>query len=106
MADGERVVVIVEPDAVLRDEYEVALARAGFRAASTSDGTSALRLANRLVPDSVVTEIVLPTIDGFHLAQRLRRQPLTRDVGIVAITAYSGDDLARRAAECGIDTVL
>jgi DNA-binding response OmpR family regulator len=45
------VVLIADPDAAARERYEVALSRAGFSAVSAADGTSAPRLANRLVPD-------------------------------------------------------
>ena len=100
------VVLIADPDATTCQGYELALARAGFSVVSATDGTSALRMATRLVPDDILTEILLPNLDGFTLARRLRRQPATRHVGIVAVTSYDGDDLMQRAAESGIDTVL
>ncbi len=101
-----RTVLVVEPDAGERQQYEVMLARAGFSVVSAADGTSGLRVATRLVPDSALIELALPTLDGFHLARRLRRQPKTHDIGIVAVTAEAGEDLQRRAVESGIDTVV
>lgn len=104
MTDG--VVLIADPDVAAREQYKLGLARAGYRVVSAGDGTAALRLANRLVPDDLLTEILLPNLDGFHLAQRLRRQAKTRDINIVAVTSDDGEDLRRRATECGIDAVL
>ncbi len=100
------VVLIADPDAAARERYELGLSRAGFTVVSAADGTSALRLATRLVPDDLLTEILLPNLDGFHLAQRLRRQPKTAHMGIVAVTSYDGEDLRQRASESGIDAVL
>src|SRR5512142_459459 len=91
---------------VVLERHEIHLARAGFSAASAADGATALRLANRLLPGTLLTEILLPKLDGFHLAQRLRHQPKTRDMGIVAVTSYAEDDLRQRATEAGIDAVL
>ncbi len=100
------VVLIADSDPTACERYELALSRAGFSVVSTADGTSALRLASRLVPDDLLTEILLPNLDGFHLAQRLRKQAKTSHIGIVAVTSYEGDDLRQRAAESGIDAVL
>ena len=102
----DSVVLIADPDAAARERFELAFARAGFSVASATDGTSALRLATRLVPDNLLTEILLPNLDGFHLAQRLRRQAKTAHMGIVAVTTYDGDDLRQRASDSGIDAVL
>jgi CheY-like chemotaxis protein len=100
------VVLIVDPDRAARQRSELVLARAGLSVVSTADGTGALRMVSRVQPDEVLTEIVLPTIDGFHLARRLRAEERTRDIGIVALTDYDGEDLQQRAAESGIDRVV
>jgi len=104
--DDHGVVLIVDPDRAARERSEVVLARAGLSVASTTDGTGALRMVSRVRPDVVLTEIVLPTIDGFQLALRLRAEARTRSIGIVALTDYDGEDLQQRAAESGIDRVV
>ncbi len=103
---SNRTVLVVEPDAGERQRYEVMLARGGFSVLSATDGTSGLRLATRVVPDSALIDIALPALDGFHLARRLRRQLKTRDIGIVAISGDGGDDLQRRAVESGFDAMV
>ncbi len=100
------VVLIVDPDVAARQRSELVLARAGLSVVSTADGTSALRMVPRIHPDEVLTEIVLPTFDGFNLARRLRAEEKTRDIGIVALTDYDGEDLQQRASESGIDRIV
>ncbi len=103
---ASRTLLVIDPDAAAREQCEVIVARAGFSVVSASDGTSGLRMATRIVPDTALIEIALPSLDGFHLAERLRRQPKTRDMGIIAVTGYAGDDLQRRAVESGIDAII
>ncbi len=102
----DALVLIVDPDAAARQHSELVLARAGLTVVSTGDATSALRMTARVHPDEVLTEIVLPTLDGFNLARRLRSQERTRNIGIVALTDYDGEDLQQRATESGIDRVV
>jgi DNA-binding response OmpR family regulator len=106
MSQSRGTVLIVEPEPDSRQRYEVALARAGFRAVSAADAATALRLVARIEPQIVITELALPTLDGFHLVRRLRRQSRMRHVVIVAVADAPGDDLLRQATESGIDRVM
>ena len=63
---------------VLTDEYE-------FNEAA--DGFEALELARRTTPDLVVLDVMLPGGDGLALLERLRAEPLLRDVPAIVLTA-------------------
>ncbi|MGE5362303.1 MAG: response regulator [Bacteroidales bacterium] len=107
MSQSRGTVLIVESDPEARGRYELALARAGFRAVSAADAATALRLVSRNLPDVVLIELALPAPDAFHLVRRLRRQPRTGHVTVVALTDAPGDDLLlRRATENGVDTIV
>ena len=83
------------------------LIHAGFRVDEAHNGLQALERALDATPDVVVTDLDIPGIDGFELARRLRQDPRTRDVPILAVTGYaafaSDPGRARRA---GCDAVL
>jgi signal transduction histidine kinase/ActR/RegA family two-component response regulator len=70
------------------------------------DGFAALEAATRLRPHFVFLDIGMPGLDGYEVAQRLRRQPATCDAVIVAITGWGQDKDRQRAREAGFDEHL
>jgi two-component system cell cycle response regulator DivK len=83
------------------------LTLAGFQVREAHNGLQALELAFEAVPDVVVTELKLPGIDGFELTRRLRLDPRTHAVPILAVTgypAYAADP--DRAGRAGCNAVL
>ncbi len=83
---------------ILRD----LLSSAGYDVVEASDGAEGLSAVARLKPDLVVLDIQLPVIDGYEVARRLKADPKTRDIPIVAVTSYAlaGDEDKSRAAGC------
>jgi CheY-like chemotaxis protein len=83
-------VVDDEPDQrfLLRRIFE----RVGYEVIDAGDGAAALRIAHEAAPDLVVTDIMMPIMDGTELIRRLREDPATERIPILAA---SGDaDLA------------
>jgi CheY-like chemotaxis protein len=87
-------VVDDEPDQrfLLRTIFE----RAGHKVADAGDGAAALRLVREQAPDLVVTDIMMPVMDGAELIRRLRGEPATAHVPILAA---SGDSHLAGAAD-------
>jgi CheY-like chemotaxis protein len=54
-------------------------------------------------PQVVVLDIGLPGLDGYQLARRLREQPNTRDILLIAVTGYGRDEDRAQAANAGFD---
>ncbi len=67
------------------------------------NGAEGLKLALRWTPDVVLSDIGLPELDGYEVARRLRKEPGFRDILLVAITGYNGEDDRRRSKEAGFD---
>ncbi|HEV7913070.1 MAG TPA: ATP-binding protein [Albitalea sp.] len=70
------------------------------------DGSAALEAASRLRPEFIFLDIGMPGLNGYEVAQRLRRQPSTCDAVIVAITGWGQDKDRERAREAGFDQHL
>lgn len=100
-------VLLVEDDREGRHMYARWLAQAGFHVDQAHNGLQALERAFEHAPDVVVTDLNIPGIDGFELTRRLKQDPRTRTVPVVAITGYAAfaADPAR-AARAGCDAVL
>lgn len=78
------------------------LTRDGLQVATALDGESALAQVAAFRPDLVLMDIQLPQTDGFELTRRLRADPATRGLVIVAFTAYAmkGDEARMLASGC------
>lgn len=100
-------VLIVEDDRDGRLLLVEWLQQAGFRVAQAHNGLQAFERAVELSPDVVVTDLNIPGIDGFELTRRLKQDPRTRDVPVLAVTGYAAFAAdPSRAHRAGCDAVL
>jgi CheY-like chemotaxis protein len=102
----EPLVLLVEDDPQAREGYAEFLERGGFRVAQAGTAEDALSISLAVVPDVVVTDIALPGRDGFALAADLQDESRTKDVPVVAMTAYWATDVHERADRVGITAIL
>jgi diguanylate cyclase (GGDEF)-like protein len=80
-------ILVVDDDPDIARFVEVNLRSAGYEVAVASDGEQALQKAAELRPDLVLLDVMMPRIDGFEVAQRLRRNPQTANTSIIMLTA-------------------
>jgi CheY-like chemotaxis protein len=92
------------PDAL--DIWTLYLGALGYLVSTAADGATAIAQAEQLQPDLVVLDLELPGISGFEAARRLRRNPATHDIPLIAATGYSHHRQLSMAREAGFDQVL
>jgi CheY-like chemotaxis protein len=95
--------LVVEEDSDDCEAFAEALKAVGIRALSVSRGTEAVRLAKVLAPDLIVIDHRLPDISGAEVCRRLRADPETEPLPVIAMTAAPE---AMRADGCVADAVL
>ncbi|MFC0252716.1 two-component system response regulator [Massilia consociata] len=79
----------------------------GHRLVEAEDGAQALALARAQRPDLIITDILMPTMDGYELVQQIRHDPDLRTVRVIFFSAvYAERDTRAMAARCGVATVL
>lgn len=96
-------VLVVERDPHVRELEAHFLKEAGFEVAFAPDGLEALRQATQLVPDIVVTEILVPKLDGLALCRRLKADERTRSISVLVFSILAA---RTRAVEAGADAFL
>lgn len=81
---------------------EAAFSLAGYNVNTATDGDEALAAIESYQPDLVITDVMMPRMNGYELAQRIRANPLTKFIPVIMQTAASkrAEDL-RRASEVG-----
>jgi len=101
-----RHVLVVDPDADSRALYRQLLGLEGLGVVEAVDGRDAMTQALINPPALVMTELVLPLVNGYSLCQVLRADAATRHVPIVMITADARDAVLGMARSAGADGVL
>jgi CheY-like chemotaxis protein len=99
-------VLVVDDNRDAADSLALLLGRQGYQVRIAYNGPSAMREADAFRPDCLFLDLGLPGMDGFTVARRVRELPTQKPVKLIALTAYSGPEYARRAAEAGFDHYL
>lgn len=102
-APDARVVLIAERDQKVRDLQRYYLEKAGMVVEFADDGQAAFDYAAATRPSAVITEILIPRMDGLTLCRRLREDPLTCNVPVVVFSILAA---AVRAEEAGAKAFL
>ena len=99
-------VLVVDDDRDTAESTAYLLALHGFRAAQARTGTEALSLASADPPDVALIDLVMPGMDGFEVACRLRGPAPARRPLLVALTGWVSDGDRQRAREAGFHHYL
>ena len=85
---------------------EAILSRHGYAVSTASNAAEALRLIAASKPRAILMDIALPGMDGYQLTRQLKADPETRDIVIVAVTAYAMKGDREKALAAGCDEYL
>jgi len=100
-------ILVVDDRPANRDLFATLLGYGGHRIMEASDGPEALELARSEIPDLIISDILMPMMDGFTLARRIRTDPLLAKVPIIFQTAhYLTEEVRRLALECDVRHIL
>ena len=93
-----QLILIAERDQNVRRLQEYFLDQAGYQVEFAGDGETALAQARQRVPVLVITEILIPKLDGLALCRQLRADPLTRGIPVIVFSILAA---RARAEEAG-----
>jgi PAS domain S-box-containing protein len=98
-------ILLADDNADMRD-YVKRLLSQQYEVESVADGLAALDSARGCVPDLVLTDVMMPGLDGFGLLQELRTDPQTQKVPIILLSARAGEEARVEGLEAGADDYL
>jgi two-component system, cell cycle response regulator DivK len=96
-------ILIVEDNEMNRDVLSRQLARRGHRVETAADGLQGLAAARERPPDLILLDLGLPDIDGWECARRLKADPVTRGIPVIALTAHAMAEDRDQALAAGCD---
>jgi two-component system, OmpR family, response regulator MprA len=86
-AEQKLKVLVIDDEINIIEFIKLGLSYEGFEVESASDGPEGLAAAQRIDPDIVILDLMLPGMDGLEVCRRLRTNPITRDVPVLMLTA-------------------
>jgi DNA-binding response OmpR family regulator len=99
-------VLVVDDDPSIRSMLEYALGFEGYEVVSAPDGASAIAHTRTHRPDAIVLDVMMPRMNGYDVAERLRSDPEVGDVPIIMLTARTGDEDVLDGWRAGVDSYL
>lgn len=96
-------VLVIEDNYYTRNIIIRWLTRRGYQVASSIDGTRCVELTRSEQPDIIILDMRLPMLSGLEIARLLKAEPDTRDIPIIAITAYGLEETREAALAAGCD---
>jgi diguanylate cyclase (GGDEF)-like protein len=96
-------ILIVDDDALNRKLARVTLSEQGYKVRTAAAAEEAMAAMREELPQLVLMDIQMPGIDGLELTRRMKADPRTRDVIVVALTAYAMKEDRDRARAAGCD---
>lgn len=99
-------VLVADDNADMREYLARLLAAAGYRVTEVTDGVEALAAARRRTPDLVVSDVMMPRLDGLELVSRLRADPRTASVPVLLLSARAGQEASIEGLRAGADDYL
>jgi CheY-like chemotaxis protein len=100
---GVAKILLVEDNEMNRDMLSRRLQRKGFEVITAVDGAQGLEQARSAVPDLVLMDMSLPAVDGWEVTRRLKADPATQAIPIIALTAHAMAGDREKALEAGCD---
>jgi two-component system, cell cycle response regulator DivK len=95
--------LLVEDNEMNRDMLSRRLARRGYEVEVAVDGEEGIARAGECLPDLILMDMSLPKVDGWEATRRLKADPATRGIPVIALTAHAMSGDREQAIGAGCD---
>ncbi|MDD3190413.1 MAG: response regulator [Candidatus Pacebacteria bacterium] len=99
-------ILIVEDDSYISDMYKIKLEEEGCSVHVAPDGENGLELADKVMPDIILLDVVMPKMDGFAVLQNLRGNEKFNNTPIVMLTNLGQKESVERGLKSGADDYI
>jgi DNA-binding response OmpR family regulator len=95
-------ILVVDDDKVIQELLAVNLEMEGYEVVTASNGEQALAKLAEARPDLVILDIMMPKLDGWETASRMKADPSTADIPVIFLSARAQDLDVRRGLDLGV----
>src|SRR5574340_128520 len=105
-AEARKTILIVDDDRKNRSYLDSLLKAEGYATLEAPSGVAALEMADRHAPDLVLLDAMMPGMDGFEVAARLKGKDATKAIPVIMVTSLTDRDSRLRALHSGVEEFL
>ena len=99
-------ILVIDDDNAINELIKINLELIGYKVIQALDGIKGFALAKQELPNAIILDIMMPEIDGYTVAQRIRQNPTTKNIPILMLTALSQLNDKVRGFDIGVDDYL
>jgi two-component system response regulator RpaA len=99
-------ILIIDDEHAINELIKVNLELVGYKAIQAFDGIKGFALAKQELPNTIILDVMMPEVDGYTVAQRIRQNPSTKNIPILMLTALSQLNDKVKGFDIGIDDYL
>jgi CheY-like chemotaxis protein len=103
---GGEAILVAEDSLPVATLIQVSLAKEGYKVLLASDGLEALKIAMSERPKLIITDSVMPRMDGFGLLRAIKANPMTSDIPIIMLTSKASTEDEQKALEFGFSDFI
>jgi CheY-like chemotaxis protein len=96
-------ILLVEDNEMNRDMLSRRLERKGFEVLIAVDGQAGVDMASTTSPDIILMDLSLPVMDGWEATRRIKADPVTQGIPVIALTAHAMKEDEQKARDAGCD---
>ncbi|UCH96347.1 MAG: response regulator [Candidatus Aminicenantes bacterium] len=104
-APGKNIILVVEDSAAVRDYIRSAL-EPDYLVKEAKDGREGIKKAQELIPDLIISDIIMPGVDGYELCRVLKNDVKTSHIPIIILTAKASEENIIQGLETGADDYI
>jgi two-component system alkaline phosphatase synthesis response regulator PhoP len=95
-------ILVVDDEVYILHILDFSLGSEGFEVISANNGELAIEKAKQEQPDLIVLDVMMPVLDGYETCRRLKRDPTTKEIPVILLTAKGRDVDKRLGFEVGV----
>lgn len=101
-----KTILLVEDESSVREMVRTFLELQKFSVITASNGKDGLALANRILPDIIISDVMMPQLDGFQMKKELGKNEITATIPFIFLTSMNEREKFRKGMELGADDYL
>jgi CheY-like chemotaxis protein len=99
-------ILVIEDDNTVREGIVDLLREENFEVSGAENGKIGLELAQQIIPDLIISDILMPELDGYGVLSKLQEDPLTASIPFIFLSAMTGESDIRAGMKIGADDYL
>ncbi len=99
-------ILVIDDDSSINELIKINLELSGYKVVQALDGIKGFALAKQELPSVIILDVMMPEVDGYTVAQRIRQNPSTKNIPILMLTALSQLKDKVKGFDIGVDDYL